>query len=70
MMNKDILATLRQARDINLDLFSEYVYLAIDNEKDGDDLKYRYWMDRAREVSRVIRVIGDDLLFVEGGDKA
>lgn len=68
-MSQDILVTLKQARDSNLDLFSEYVCLAIDHEKIGDDFKYRYWMDRAREVSRVIRVISDDLLFVAGGDK-
>ena len=66
-MSKEMLKALRDAKENNLDLFSEYYCLAMDYKDKDDDLNYRYWMERACDVSRENSKIALDIYKISNG---
>lgn len=66
-MNEDLLVALREARNINLDLFSEYLCLSVDCKDNNDIDGYHYWMDRAIDISRANRKLESDIHTISEG---
>ena len=67
-MSFELLKALRDAKDSNLDLFSEYYCLAIECKEKDDDVNYRYWIDRACDVSNENSRISKDIYKITNGE--
>lgn len=66
-MNDELLKALRQVRNSNIDLFSEYCCLALDFQRKGDTDTYKYWTRRAVDISRENRKIESDIYKITEG---
>lgn len=66
-MNYDLLKALRQSREDNLDLFTEYYCLAMDCKHEGNRDDYQYWIDRANDLCRENRKIVADIEKISNG---
>lgn len=54
--------------DFILDLFSEYLELAMDYREKGDFEEFKYWSDRTMDLSREYHRIKNDIHKLEKGD--
>lgn len=67
-MSFDLLKALRDAKESNLDLFSEYYCLAMECKEKGDNVNYRYWIERAVDISDENSRISKDIYKISNGE--
>ena len=68
-MSEDVLVALRSAKDATLDLFSEYFILAFNCKEAGDKENFRYWLNRASDVSKENHKIESDIRNILKGER-